>query len=122
MRGALGYRSVSVASASPEQLVLLLFETALKRQVQAAEALRAKQWMEASAHLRRVRDIFCELAASLDHEVAPELTNNLQRLYVWCITEIARADREGDPALLDATMAVTRNLYEGWCHALEKAA
>ena len=68
-------------------------------------------------HLRRVRDIFGELMVALDHTVAPELSNNLARLYTWLIAELGRAGMERSPERLDDTIAVTQNLLDGWSQA-----
>ncbi len=118
MRGIAQYNSVRLDSASKEELVVLLFEGAVKYQLQAKEALERGDNAMGRTHLRRVREIFGELIVALDHSVAPELAANLTRLYAWVIRELGHAGMSMDTRLIDNTLAVTQNLLEGWSSAL----
>jgi flagellar protein FliS len=117
LRGIAEYKAVNLGSASKEELVVMLYEAAVRYQVYARGALEKGAIADARAHLRRVRDIFAELTVALDHEVAPELSANLARLYTWLIAELGRAGLERSTARIDDTLAVTQNLLDGWQQA-----
>jgi flagellar protein FliS len=116
-RGIAEYQAVNLGSAPKEELVIMLYEAAVRYQIYARTALTRGQQGDARNHLRRVRDIFGELMIALDHTVAPELSGNLARLYTWLIAEIGRAGSEGSAGRLDDTLAVTQNLLDGWVQA-----
>lgn len=120
MRGIGQYRAVRAQSASLEQLVLLMYEGALRRQVAAADLLGAGETAAALGELSKARAIFCELSAALDHTEAPELAANLQQLYSWCVRELAMAGHSGDAQRLDHTMQITTDLLGAWRGALDE--
>lgn len=119
-RGIAEYQAVNLGSAPKEELVIMLYEAAVRYQVYARTAFQRGQDADARNHLRRVRDIFGELMIALDHAVAPELSGNLSRLYMWLIAEIGRAGMEKSTARLDDTLAVTQNLLDGWTQAFRQ--
>jgi flagellar biosynthetic protein FliS len=112
MRGPNTYASVSQMSSSPEQLTILLFERAIKAQIIAIDCLEDGDRTSAMSEIRRCREIFIALAGALDHEVAPELSGNLHRLYLWGVRELIKAGRDGDATLIEPTLEMTEELYE----------
>lgn len=116
-RGIAEYKAVNLGSASKEELVIMLYEAAVRYQTYARTALEKGASADARNHLRRVRDIFGELMVALDHTVSPELSSNLARLYTWLIAELGRAGLERSVTRLDDTLAVTQNLLDGWTQA-----
>jgi flagellar protein FliS len=119
-RGIAEYKAVNLGSASREELVIMLYEAAVRYQIYARTALEKGADDDARNHLRRVRDIFGELMVALDHSVAPDLSGNLARLYTWLIAELGRAGLERSPARLEDTIAVTQNLLDGWTQAFRQ--
>ena len=117
MRGIAEYKAVNIGSASKEELVVMLFEAAIRHQLEAMEDFEKGEYSDAREHLRVVREIFGELVCSLDHSVAPELSSRLGRLYTWLIGEIARAGMEKSSERLENTIEVSENLLEGWVQA-----
>ncbi len=116
-RGIEEYKAVNIGSASKEELVLMLYEAAVRHQVAAKEAFANLDSGGARGHLRKVRDIFAELMVALDHQAAPELSANLARLYSWIIGEVGRAGLNRDIDRIDGTLRVTHNLLDGWVEA-----
>ena len=117
MRGIAEYKAVNLGSASKEELVVMLFEAAIRHQFEAVDDFDKGEYTSAREHLRVVREIFGELLCSLDHTVAPELSSRLGRLYTWLIGEVARAGMEKSRERLDNTIEVCENLLEGWVEA-----
>ena len=60
-RGIAEYKAVNLGSASREELVIMLYEAAVRYQIYARTALSKGASDDARNHLRRVRDIFGEL-------------------------------------------------------------
>ena len=118
MRGISAYKSVKKQSASPEHLLVMLYERAIHDQREAIAHLEQGDLKEALPFLQRARQIFVELTSALDPEEAPELTSNLKRLYVWCIRELIRAGREGSAEPIRATLETTIDLHSAWVEAV----
>lgn len=113
MKGLAAYRSNRVFNAPNEQVVVMLFETAIHRLERAREAMVSGHvgariaW---AADLGHVRAIFIELNAALDHEAAPELTNNLSLTYAWVVKRLGEVGKSGVPTEVDQLIRVADTL------------
>jgi len=119
MRAIAQYRSNRIESASKPQIVLMLFQEALRRMEFAIQAMQDNEATAWRAHLHHVREIFLELRHALDDTAAPELCATLRSLYQWCNDELIAAGRDGQPARIHHVIRVTTLLTEGWQGALE---
>lgn len=121
MKGLAAYRSNRVHSAPNEQLVVMLFETAIHRLQRAREAMNSNhrgarvEWLE---DLGTVRSIYMELLAALDMEVAPELTRSLGATYAWVVRRLSEVGKTGDSAGVDGIIRVTDTLLGAFSHAV----
>jgi len=93
MRGIAAYKSSNVQSASPQRIIVMLYQAALLRLTKGSDALEVGEHDDVLAHSRHVRAIITELRAALDHGVAPELCSHLDRIYGWSILELAQVER-----------------------------
>lgn len=114
------YKQTSVLSASREQILLMLYEGAMKFTKLAIQAMENKQIAERGQNIIRAFDIILELQATLDHKVGGELAGQLEQLYVFMLDQYTKANIKGDPEPLRANLKVLENLYEGWKGAIEK--
>jgi flagellar biosynthetic protein FliS len=119
MRGIASYRNVALESSDQRQLVVLCFETLVRRQVQAKSNIEDGKLIDANEDLRVCREIFCELLLALDEEASPELSGNLSQLYDFCIRELVAAGAERSLARIDGSLEVTRLLHRGFSAAFE---
>jgi len=118
MIGINRYRSNAAQLASPSQIVMMLFETALRRLAAAEEKLVMGEGNPIE-DLHRVREILLELLGALDPEAAPELCGTLAPLYRWMLTELVTVGREREVARLHGVRDVLIPLAEGWRGAME---
>lgn len=120
MRGIAAYKSSNVQSASPQRIIVMLYQSAITRLHRGAEALEEGDVEAFLGYSRHVREILTELRAALDHEVAPELCANLDRIYGWCTVELGAIERDaaGDAAAnvekIDGVSSALQVLLEGW--------
>jgi flagellar protein FliS len=115
------YKNVGLNSASNRELVVLLFEAAERHQRSAIEALDEGRLIDGREKLRLTREIFGELLAALDHEVAPEMSANLARLYLWIISRLARGGFENKSTAIHESLRVTTTMRETWVEAFRSA-
>lgn len=113
MRGIAAYKQNRVESASPAQIVMMLFQEAVHRLTRAIQHIDDDPtgWRK---DLHHTREIYVELLTALDPEAAPEMCGNLAALYQWAISELVAAGRDKDEARIRGVLRVTTTLLEGW--------
>ncbi len=114
------YKQTSVLSASREQILLMLYEGAIKFTKLAILATEQNKVGDRGHNIIRAFDIVMELNATLDHKVGGELSKQLEQLYSFMMDQYTKANITGDPAPLHANIKVLENLYDGWKQAIEK--
>jgi flagellar protein FliS len=107
------YQQNSIMSASPEQLVVMLYDGALRFLGQAGAAMREGSVPVANGRLRRAEAILDELIATLDHS-AGEIAGQLESIYVFCRQHLVEAQLEQDATRVDAVMRLLGDLRESW--------
>ena len=107
------YRGNQVFTSSPTELVVMLFDGALRFVRQAAAALKEQDYAGAHLYLGRAQQIVAELMASLDFKQG-ELSRNLFKLYEYIHFRLTEADigRSGEP--LDEVETMLLSLRESW--------
>ena len=114
------YKQVSIMSASREQILLMLYEGAIKFTKLAIKALEEKKIAARGENILRAYDIILELHATLDHKVGGDLSKQLEQLYLFMMDQYTQANIKGQAAPLEANLKVLENLYDGWKQAIEK--
>lgn len=114
------YKKTSVMSASREQILLMLYEGAIKFTKLAIQAAEQGKIADRGHNILRAYDIIVELHATLDHKVGGELAVQLEQLYIFMMDQYTKANIKGDPEPLKANLKVLENLYDGWKQAIEK--
>lgn len=107
-------------TASREQILLMLYEGAIKFTKLALKALEEKKIAERGRSIMRAYDIVMELQATLDHKVGGDLSKQLEQLYLFMMDQYTKANIKSDPEPLKSNIKILENLYEGWKQAIEK--
>ena len=116
-QAAATYTRNAVLTASPEKLVKLLYDGAIrnleKAKVGLADARTARS-PEVGQTLSRAMGILGELRASLDHAAGGPVARELDRLYEFGLDQLSQSNltRSGDG--VGNTLRVMRTLKEGW--------
>ncbi len=116
------YQAQSVLSASPGQLILMLFDGALRFLGEARIALEApattpRRIEKINTALIRAQDIIAELKGSLNHE-AGEYAKLLDRLYDYYLRRLFEANLKKDVKPVIEVESLLRTLREGWAEML----
>ena len=115
------YREASVMTASPEQLVVMLYDGAGRFLRQAEGAMNGGgTWLQASQKLSRAEAIIDELLATLDMD-AGEIAERLQAIYVFCKTRLIEARLERDSVRIDQVARLLGELRDAWAHVKSPA-
>ena len=108
------YRSSSVMTASPAQLVVMLYDGAGRFLRQAEIAADECAWRHASDRLDKGDAIVDELLVTLDVEQGGQIAERLQGIYVFCkrLTIEARLERDADK--IRRTASLLGGLRDAW--------
>jgi flagellar secretion chaperone FliS len=107
------YRENSIMTASPEQLVVMLYDGAGRFLRQAEGSMIDGSWLQASEKLSRAEAIIDELLATLDMD-AGEVADRLQSIYVFCKARLIEARIERDAVRVDQVARLLGELREAW--------
>jgi flagellar secretion chaperone FliS len=107
------YRENSIMTASPEQLVVMLYDGAGRFLRQAEGSMLDGSWLQASEKLSRAEAIIDELLATLDME-AGEVADRLQSIYIFCKTRLIEARIERDAGRVDPIARLLAKLRDAW--------
>jgi flagellar protein FliS len=118
---ALQYQSARVRTASPVQLVVSLYEGALRFLREARAHQEAGDIAQRGVALSRAHAIVSELRATLDHERAPEMSAQLDGLYDFVIDRINTASGVGDASLVEPAIGVLTTLHGAWVELARRA-
>ncbi len=116
------YREQSILTAGPGDLVVMLYDGALKQLRIAIAALaddegHPKNPEQASQALIRAQDIICELIQGLDFSY--EISNELLDLYDYFNHELIQANIKKDCQLIESIYELIAGLRETWAEAVQ---
>jgi flagellar secretion chaperone FliS len=113
------YRQSAVLSASPERLVVMLYDGARRFLNQAAVAMGERNIELAHNKLRRAEDILLHLRETLDIEQG-EVALRLRTIYLFCQGHLRQARLDQDPQKIEQVSALLTQLREAWA-AIEQS-
>ncbi|OIQ18479.1 MAG: flagellar export chaperone FliS [Bacteriovorax sp. MedPE-SWde] len=113
------YKKTSVNTASKEQILLMLYQAAIKNCKKAIGAIEAKEIAQKGEYIGKLQDIVIELNSSLDFEVGGDVAKELSSLYDFILFSSTQANIKMDKEPLDGCLNVLTTLYDGWQEAIK---
>jgi flagellar secretion chaperone FliS len=114
------YKKTSVETASKEQILLMLYQAAIKNCKKAIEAIEQKNLAKKGEFIGKMQDIIVELSNSLDFEVGGEVAKELASLYDYILYSSTQANIKIDKSHLEGCLRVLNTLYDGWTEAVKQ--
>jgi flagellar protein FliS len=108
------YRTASIENAPPIKIIRLLYEGALRFLDQAASADPRDPRSDFAKRIGNVDDIVVELRLAIDDAYKCALTDDLERLYLYCEDELGRALVERSVEPLPGVRRVLEILLDAW--------
>lgn len=108
------YREMEIQSASPERLVVIVFEQLVMNLERARSAMERKNIELRVTSLRRARGLVGELLATLDFEKGGALANQLADLYQFMLYELVDIGQRGDVATMRKLVNIATSLRDGF--------
>ncbi len=101
-------------TASPVELVVMLYDGAFRFVNEADEAFAKDDRARAGDRIGRALAIVDELCATLDGSHAPELADNLLALYGFCKRRLFEANMKRDRQALKDVVTALSPLRDAW--------
>ncbi|WP_238403221.1 flagellar export chaperone FliS [Paenibacillus mesophilus] len=113
------YLENTIMTAPKEQLLLLLYNVAIKACKGAKEAIVQKNYGQAHEHLLKAQEILLELMVTLDQNIP--ISEHLTKLYDYFIDQLIEANVKKDPAPVDLVLNFLVELRDTWAEAAKRA-
>ncbi|MGE3171686.1 MAG: flagellar export chaperone FliS [Planctomycetota bacterium] len=120
-QAAATYQRNAILTASPEKLVKMLYDGAIKNLEKSREGLgnpSTSRSPAVSESLSKAIGIVGELRASLDTGAGGQVARDLDRLYEFSIDQITQSNASRTPDGVVHALKVLRTLKEGWDAAI----
>jgi flagellar secretion chaperone FliS len=116
------YLRDEILTASPEKLILMLYDGAIKRLQEALRRIEEKDPFEFTQNITKAEAILAELTGAIKQDHNPEVSINLLRLYDFCYQELIDSLRTKKAANIENVIKILKDLRETWIQAIPKAA
>jgi flagellar protein FliS len=113
-RGASQYFETQVRSSSPLELVVLLYDAAIRAGQQAREAMVKRDIATRSVSISKMMAIVGELQNTLDMERGGDVARELDRIYDWSTSRLVDATQKQNPEPIDEVVKVMEMLRDAW--------
>lgn len=114
------YLETSIATASPEDLIVKIFDVLVIACQQAHDKLVGERDDIESIHktLLRAQRACSLLMGSLDMEIGGELSKNLFRVYEFWHHELVMANMQKDPTRVERVLGYAKDYRSTWMQAI----
>ena len=114
------YFENQIQTASPEQVLIMMYDGAIRFLRQARQAVEQGDRVGRLEKTGRAVAIITELGNSLDFEKGGEIAENLDGLYWYMIRELTRSNTSGDSGPINVSENILVELRDAWTQAIEK--
>lgn len=113
-RAAQAYYQTHVQSQSPLELVVMLYDGALRFLQVTADATRRNDLAAKREAMSRSMAILAELQNTLNLKDGGEVAQSLDRLYTYITGRLVDANLKKDPAPIEEAIRILRPLRDAW--------
>jgi flagellar protein FliS len=100
------YQDMKIQTASPEQIMIMLYDGAIRFSLQAKKKMVDKDFEGKGIFISKTQAIIDELMNSLDFSIAPDLCSNLQQLYIYINERLTEANIKLDIEAVDEVVGL----------------
>lgn len=108
------YKQTSITTANRGQILIMLYEAAIRHLRTAQESMKKKDMNQKGIALGKAHDIIAELANTLDFKIGGKIAENLEKLYQFALDQITKSNMNNDHTLLNSPIKTLENLLEAW--------
>ena len=113
------YQNNQIATAKPEQILILLYDGAIRFVYRAAAAIDANNAEQKNININKTVAILSEFSATLDHTIGGQVAADLTALYNFMIRELTVVNRTNDLNRLENVRSILTELRDTWAQAVK---
>lgn len=117
-RAAAAYLQTKVTTTDQGDIVVMLYDGAIKFLNQAVEHLAANDMAQKGLALSRALDVINELDSALNMEKGGSLSENLHSLYIFCSNHLVTANLKKDPERIGHVIKILSGLRSAYSEIL----
>mgnify|MGYP003949770953 CR=1 FL=1 len=111
------YQRISAVGATPFERISTMYLGSLRIGKQGLKAVRAGEADYAAEKAQRLQAIIQRLNLSLDHTIAPELCDNLSKLYGHMLARLEEDEANTNPEIFEEVLQLLETLWNGFQEA-----
>ncbi len=115
------YKKNQIETASPEEILIMLYEGAIRFLLIAQKAHQEGDVEKCHKNIISAQHIIREFMVSLDMEIGGDMAVNLYRLYEYLHYQLVQANIKKEMALIDEVLDHLRSLKKTWEEAIRIA-
>lgn len=108
------YKKTQVETATPLQLVVMLYDGAMANVRVAREAIATRDVAKKTQAVDKLLAILGELQGTLDMERGGDIAANLNALYTYFCEQVVEASVKLEPAPLDNVLTLMTSIRSAW--------
>jgi flagellar protein FliS len=108
------YRDMEILNASPERLVQIVYDVAIRSISSARECLVKKDTRGRVRHVNNAFSALIELTSGLDFDAGKEIAENYARIYDYCQRRLVEGNVGQDDSILAEVQSLISDLQEAW--------
>ncbi len=113
------YQKTQLETASPEKILIMLYNGAINFLKKAQVAFAASNKIEAHNNIMAAERIITEFMTTLDMELGGEMAKNLFALYDYLYNRLVEANMKNKPEILEEVINHLIKLRDTWNKAIE---
>lgn len=114
LKGAKAYVSTQVTTTTQGDLLIMLYDAAIKFLNQAKVEMDNRDYAKKGILISRAIDIIAELSSSLNKEKGGALASNLNAIYLFSTTQLAKANLRMDKSMIDEVIGLLTPIREAY--------
>ncbi len=122
LKAAQKYLATQVTTTDQGQLLILLYDAAIKFLNQAKTKIDEKDYAQKGILIAKALDILSELASSLNKDKGGELADSLNQLYFYCNTRLLMANLKMDKAIIDEVVKIISGVRDAYVQIIKEGA
>lgn len=111
------YKQSSVQTAAPEQLIIMLYDGAVRFIKAGIENIQQKNYEKANVNLQKCQSVINELIAALNFDIP--LSQNLYQIYEYMLHLTIQANLKKDAGLASEALGYLEELRNTWKEAIK---
>ena len=116
------YREIEIRTATPTELVVLMYDSAISALQQARDFMHSGDIAGRARCLNKASSILTELQATLNFEAGGEIARSLDRLYAYMRNSLFEATTRQDVSPIDEVVRLMTNLRSAWIEVAKSEA